>query len=645
MSPAISGSHEGLGLPRPLDGAAFKGILATPDRFGGYARVAMGYRSRGLSEFANGALRRAMMIAPGEPRLLVNAANLWLSSGVIGDPSGVIGDPAHALRKALCLDPNLSAAIERLLLIHKASGDIPGAVRAARWLVGRGLEGRAASFLELAVLASEAGERKRAVQFLNEGIQATVRTGLDPGNLIRAAKRVGGQDAHLRTLRGLLCAAPADPIVARELASTPSLEECREIDQTKAILTRLCLALPFNAVVQNGAGVAQETLGRNKAAFERYARAAVLEPGLSIAIFNVGVRARYAGDFERAGQWFRRALTIAPRDPVYLYNLGHVLLATGHTEQGLILYEERWRSGQRRSHRRAAPDPSFAYPFWDDAATTRDREPILIWGEQGLGDEIWFAGYPARLFPDHPTVLECDPRLVDLFTRSGLAARVVPRTDPPHAATRQVARQVAAGSLPLLASTRSRGDVIEAPGGYLKADTARAAIFRDRLASLGHGPTIGVSWRSRKPVASQSFEAPLTFWRPIFEIENAIFVNLQYGVTPTELQRIHDQYGVRLACFEDMDPFHDIDDLAGLVSVLDHVVSIANLNVTLCHGLGRPCHVALRCYQEDWRFQRARSVSPWLPDCHLYWPESASDQSDRWLEVFSRIAGAISDSD
>jgi hypothetical protein len=110
-------------------------------------------------------------------------------------------------------------------------------------------------------------------------------------------------------------------------------------------------------------------------------------------------------------------------------------------------------------------------------------------------------------------------------------------------------------------------------------------------------------------------------------------VNLQYDVDHRDLARIRAKFGVNLVTFDDIDPLNDIDDLAALISVLDHVVSIANVNVALCHGIGRACHVALRHYQQDWRFQRNREKSPWLPGCRFYWPP----KDGGWENVFSRI--------
>lgn len=621
-------------FPRASEQAFHKGVLAAPDRFGGYARAAAVLRGQGQGSLADRALRKALMIAPDEPRLQVNAANLWLSSGIPGDSVG-------ALRRAMCLDPRQTAAIQRLLLIHKATGDSAGAIKAASRLLVASPENRAAGYLELAALMKGAGDHRRARRHLDAGLRETIRLARGSGDLIRAAKRVGDEEDGFRIARSLLCASPTDAIAAQELASAANTDDNADMRLVNPMVPRLCLAHPDDPVLHNGAGVLEERYGRNFQALRRYKMAAVLGPDLSVAIFNVGVRARYAGKFNVARRYFERALTIAPRDPIYRYNLGHVLLATGDTDQGLVLYEERWRSGRRQSHRRAAPDPSFATPVLETDTLPDPRDCVLIWGEQGLGDEIWFAGYAPDLFAANNSLLECDSRLVDLFKRSGLATTIVARTDPPQAAIQDAKWQIAAGSLPYLAMRRSSVPKPSTPRQFLKVDPDRAAGLRDRLADLGAGPTIGVSWRSRKRIQGRSFEAPLECLRPILEIPGAIFVNLQYDAHDQEIRTIDEQFGVKLARFADVDPLRDIDGLAALVSGLDHVVSIANINVALCHGLGRACHVALRAYQEDWRFQRGRSHSDWLPDCHLYWPDQMAAPAAAWEGVFARIAKAL----
>jgi tetratricopeptide (TPR) repeat protein len=617
------------GSSEPFHRSLHKGLLVVPGRYAGYARLAGALRLAADAPAAAVALQRACLLCPGDPRLYVNTANLWLTAAPRGNP-------VRALWRALCLDPSFTAAADRLLLLQRTGGDTAAAMRSARRGVCREAGKRSGPLLELALLAFEAGDRDRAIKILKSAVPEAIRSLDVLGRVFTLARRIEATDLPVRIARMALCLSPVCSVAARELAETAMPLDADW--STHRVLVKMSLALPFDSVVMNASGIFLERRHLIKEALSCYIRAAVLDPSLSIVIFNLGVQSRYAGDFTRAALLFERALMIRPGEPIYEYNLGHVLLATGHMDRGLALYEERWRSGERSSQRRAGPAPSFDLPFWDGCpANSGDNDTdcsVLVWGEQGLGDEIWFAGYVPRLLTGHRAVLECDGRLTGLFKRSELAGTVVARTDPPHRDAARAKYQIAAGSLPYLAGRSGSPMTLPAPSGYLRPDPARATNLQGRLAALTDGPTIGLSWRSTKSAPGRSFEAPLVEWEPLLTLPGATFVNLQYGTDPEELRQIRNRFGVDVVAFEDIDPLRDIDGLSALISVLDHVVSVANATVAMCHALGQSCHVALRPYQEDWRFQRNSAESAWLPTCFMYWP----NQDSGWGSVFTEIA-------
>ena len=61
-----------------------------------------------------------------------------------------------------------------------------------------------------------------------------------------------------------------------------------------------------------------------------------------------------------------------------------------------------------------------------------NNKTILVWGEQGIGDEIMFAhAIPDLLAEGAKLVLECSQRLVPVFLRSFEDATIVARAIPP----------------------------------------------------------------------------------------------------------------------------------------------------------------------------------------------------------------------
>jgi hypothetical protein len=99
---------------------------------------------------------------------------------------------------------------------------------------------------------------------------------------------------------------------------------------------------------------------------------------------------------------------------------------------------------------------------------------LLVWGEQGIGDEIQFAGLiPDALRSSNRITLDCDARLKPLFARSFPEIEVVSGCGPAEAQKAEIAAHLPAGSLPGLFRTTETAFAATATP-YLKSDRARA---------------------------------------------------------------------------------------------------------------------------------------------------------------------------
>ncbi len=89
-----------------------------------------------------------------------------------------------------------------------------------------------------------------------------------------------------------------------------------------------------------------------------------------------------------------------------------IQLLMGDFENGWRSYRSRWQSIDHDTPMRAYPQP-----LWNGKKLPQGR--LLLWGEQGIGDEIMFAGLvPDALRTGNSIVLDCEPRLRPLFARS-----------------------------------------------------------------------------------------------------------------------------------------------------------------------------------------------------------------------------------
>src|SRR5262249_35707789 len=111
---------------------------------------------------------------------------------------------------------------------------------------------------------------------------------------------------------------------------------------------------------------------------------------------------------------------------------GYANLVLGNFSAGWEDLEHRWNApGFIEQSGRPDIDPVlFALKIPHEALRGRR---VLVVAEQGIGDEIMFAGLIGDLARDaNHVVLECDPRLCDLFTRSFPNVEIIARTSPPE---------------------------------------------------------------------------------------------------------------------------------------------------------------------------------------------------------------------
>jgi len=433
-----------------------------------------------------------------------------------------------------------------------------------------------------------------------------------------------------------------------------------KLEQAVTHYRRAVELLPDSAEVHCNLGYALFKLDRYDDAETHYAMALRIKNDFAEAHHNFGLLLLHRGEPERALAYFETAHALKPRLPEIVSCIGHALRDLGRYDEALARYDEaltirpdfgdavlnrcyiylalgNCESGWREYERRlAAPDTekrNFPYPVWygEDLA----GKTILVWGEQGIGDQILFASLlPDLIARAGRGIYECSPKLVPLFARSFADADVVAKSDPPHPATeRDIDYQIAAGSLPL----HFRRELQHFPrrSGYLVADPERVAHWRECFAKIGGGLKVGICWRSSNQMGVRGLEyTRLSQWGPIFAVPGVHFVNLQYDECMNELDQARREFRVTLHHFSEVDMFDDLDETAALVKALDLVISAQTAVSAQAGALGVPCWQMSRGL--DWTALGAEN-SPWYPTMKCFrrtWEQP-------WSEIIERIASEL----
>jgi hypothetical protein len=165
--------------------------------------------------------------------------------------------------------------------------------------------------------------------------------------------------------------------------------------------------------------------------------------------------------------------------------------------------------------------------------------------------------------------------------------------------------------------------------------------MRERLAALGPGPCLGVTWWAgtrpeaagrRKPtyraVPPEQLAAALKHW------PGQILV-LQRDPQPGEIAAFQAALGREVHDFSAAND--DLEAMLALLAVLDEYVGVDNTNMYLAASVGKPCR-ALLASLPDWRWGAAGTGTPWFPDFRQY----RQGRDGRWDEALEKLTQDLS---
>jgi tetratricopeptide (TPR) repeat protein len=401
------------------------------------------------------------------------------------------------------------------------------------------------------------------------------------------------------------------------------------LDEANAVLERAVSLRPDFAQAFTNLGNVRRALGQTEAAADAHARALALAPDNPYHHMNYGNSLRELEDVAGATAAFRRTIALAPESEAAHNNLGAALLVSEVWAEGWAEFEWRWRLGENPALRARHP-----VPLWQ--GDELNGRHILLWGEQGIGDVVLFAGMlPDLLATGARVTLEIDARLIYLFQRSFPSITVVPWGQVPPGAAFDCQANI--GRLGLF--LRASAEAFARSKPYLSPDAARVASFRQRYEALGPGPKIGISWRSistayrRKSLALDDFA-------PLFRaLPTATFISLQYGDAGEEIDRACERLGVHVHQDRSFDNWGDLDGVAAQIAALDRIVTVSNLNVHFAGAIGIPAHVLLT-QNGLWYWPHRKTTTPWYRSVQLARTTRRSP-ADVIGEIAAAITGAL----
>jgi Flp pilus assembly protein TadD len=408
--------------------------------------------------------------------------------------------------------------------------------------------------------------------------------------------------------------------------------------------------------------------GQFDAAIALLIPAVAREPKSPELQLTLGSAWRERGDLDRAKLHYQAALITRPDYAAALANLADLLCDEGQRDVARSLYDKALlaepKNAQARLNRAILHFLNGDLKEgWRDYAARADvpgkvpamagEQRLAVWGgenlkkkrllvrsEQGVGDQILFASLIPDLqaraqAEDGSVILECEPRLQTLFTRSFPGVTVKPAmlrnvNGIPVADYGWLKSVGGANATTLMGALprylRGRMEDFPKPHRFLVPDTEETARWKD---SFGHG-AIGICWRSGKLGGHRNIGfAPLEQWGAFLRDLNWPLVCVQYDARPEEIAQLEAISGRKIIVPAGIDQKNELDRAAALMAGLGLVISAPTAVACLSPAVGTRTLKLL--YGQSWTAM-GRDYEPFLPSCQCVTPRQQGD----WADVFNR---------
>ncbi|MFM8330235.1 MAG: tetratricopeptide repeat protein [Candidatus Methylumidiphilus sp.] len=399
------------------------------------------------------------------------------------------------------------------------------------------------------------------------------------------------------------------------------------LDQAEAAYRRALAIQPAHAVALNNLGVLLGRLERAAEAEAVYRRALAARPDYTDAFTNLGVLLATAERLGEAEDCFRQALALRPGDADAHYNLSILLLSLGRFREAWPHYEARYHPEKTK---RTALPPVLPLPQWRGEALA--GKSLLVWHEQGFGDEIQFCRFLPLLKKRGlaRVGVVCKAALAPLLqTLDGIDAVYADASGPSFAAYDYWTLPM---SIPLHLGVEAQAIPADIP--YLRPLPERLAQWRVRLPEAGL--RVGLVWKGFAGHANdgrRSLPGPATL-APLWDVPGVAFVSLQKWAGEEEARQ--PPPGQPLTHLGS--DIIDFADTAAIVAQLDLLICVDTAVAHLAGALGKPCWVLLPAIRADWRWLRGRCGSPWYPHIMRLFRQ---EKSEPWAVVAGRVAEAL----
>ena len=351
-------------------------------------------------------------------------------------------------------------------------------------------------------------------------------------------------------------------------------------------------------------------------AYNLFRRVTQLQPAMFAPWNNMGMCHQETWNLDDAEKCFRESLKRNPKNIAALQNMSLIYINRCMPEEALRWIEKVEALGGEMTHEHidnkamallmlrdwsgwelykqtagaSKQRQLTSYNNPEEPMWSGERGTVVVYGDQGIGDEIAFASCIPDAMKKADVIVDCDHRIAGLFKRSFPEAKVYgTRHKPSRDWDHLIDYSIPIDCLPGMFRTRDS----DFPGTpYLKADPQRLLPWRSLFDSYKK-PVIGLAWTGgSKHTGKVKRSLNLEKLLPLMRAVDATWVSLEYNDRAEQIEEFEIEHGIKILDFPRVTRAaeeQDYEEVAALVSELDLVISVTTAVVHLSGALGKDC--------------------------------------------------------
>ena len=297
-----------------------------------------------------------------------------------------------------------------------------------------------------------------------------------------------------------------------------------------------------------------------------------------ILLKDIGVLFSIMGKYGEAEESLKLLNKLYPNDDNHKMLLSETLLSNSKFKEGWFFYRFRWHYYEEKN--KINPHKKYHKPLWNP---NLGYENILIWGEQGLGDQILFSTILNDFAKDFKKVfLKIDPRLKNFILNKLDKIEVI---DTKINNDSFYDYHIPLGSI----------------GEYCRKKINDFKVYNQQLL-IGKevSPIIkkrrikcAISWKSVDSVKSKHKSIKLKELLKLLENPYIDFYNIQYTNEEDEINSLKRNHKFNLYEPIGLDIYNDIDGLIKFINTCDFVITVSNSNAHISGAIGKKTFLLL----------------------------------------------------